>query len=151
MWGNSKANINEIEEAANNAQAKEFILMKPEGFDTIIAEKGMSLSGGQKQRVAIARALLKKAEILIFDDSTSALDIKTEKNLYKALKDNYNDVTKIIISSRISSVKDSDRIAVMDNGKIIACGNHETLLKENKIYQDIYASQFKYGGEIVGR
>lgn len=109
------------------------------------------LSGGQKQRVAIARALLKKAEILIFDDSTSALDIKTEKNLYKALKDNYNDVTKIIISSRISSVKDSDRIAVMDNGKIIACGNHETLLKENKIYQDIYASQFKYGGEIVGR
>ena len=114
----------------------------------MVAEKGMSLSGGQKQRIAISRALLKKAEILIFDDTTSALDLKTEAKLYKALKKDYGSVTKIIIAQRIASVKGADRIAIIDNGKIAACDTHERLLAANEIYQDIYNTQLKGGGEI---
>ncbi len=142
-WGSAFADDEEIESSAKTAQAYEFITAKAEGFETMVGEKGMSLSGGQKQRVAIARALIKNAEILIFDDSTSALDLKTEAKLYKALKENYESVTKIIIAQRIASVKDADRIAVIDNGKLSACADHKTLLAENEIYRDIYESQLK--------
>lgn len=147
MWGNSNANNEEILIASDHAQAREFIESKAEGFETMVAEKGMSLSGGQKQRIAIARALLKKAEILIFDDSTSALDLKTEAKLYKVLRKDYDNVTKIIIAQRIASVKGADRIAIIDNGKIAACDSHEKLLESCEIYQDIFDSQLKHGGE----
>lgn len=148
IWGKADASDDEIRKASDNAQASEFIEAKSEGFDTMVAEKGMSLSGGQKQRIAISRALLKKAEILIFDDTTSALDLKTEAKLYKALKKDYGSVTKIIIAQRIASVKGADRIAIIDNGKIAACDTHERLLAANEIYQDIYNTQLKGGGEI---
>ncbi len=147
-WGNPDATDEEIRKAARIAQAEEFILKQPDGYDTIVAEKGMSLSGGQKQRIAISRAVIKHAEILIFDDSTSALDLKTEANLYQALKESYPNVTKIIIAQRIASVKNADRIAVLDNGRIADCGTHEELLKRSEIYRDIYTSQLKQGGEI---
>ncbi|MGN1188088.1 MAG: ABC transporter ATP-binding protein, partial [Lachnospiraceae bacterium] len=104
----------------------------------------------QKQRLAISRAVLKKAEILIFDDTTSALDLKTEAKLYEALKKQHASVTKIIIAQRIASVKDADRIVVLENGKIAACGTHEELLCSSEIYQDIYNSQLKNGGGING-
>lgn len=139
-----------VKKAATVAQAMEFIENKPEKMDTQVNQGGTSLSGGQKQRVAIARAILKEAEILIFDDSTSALDLKTEANLYAALNKNYDDMTKIIIAQRIASVKDADRIAVLENGSIVSCDTHENLLKNCEIYQAIYNSQLK-GGEDYGR
>ena len=105
------------------------------------------MSGGQKQRIAISRAVLKNADILIFDDSTSALDLKTEAQLYEALNREYKDVTKIIIAQRIASVKNADRIAVIDNGRIAACGTHKELMETSDIYRDIYTSQLKSGGE----
>lgn len=151
MWGKENAAVDEIIASAEDAQAMEFIADKPEGIDTEVAEKGMSLSGGQKQRIAIARALLKNAEILIFDDSTSALDLKTEAKLYKVLNTKYDSATKIIIAQRIASVKDADRIAVIDNGSIIDCGSHEELMQSCEIYQDIYESQLKGGGDIDER
>ena len=147
MWGKENASAEEITAAAEDAQAMEFIADKSEGLDTAVAEKGMSLSGGQKQRVAIARALLKNAEILIFDDSTSALDLKTEAKLYKALNTKYDSTTKIIIAQRIASVKGADRIAVIDNGSIVDCGSHEKLMESCDIYRDIYESQLKGGGD----
>lgn len=147
-WGKKDASHEEVEKAARVAQAEEFILTQPAGYDTEVAEKGMSLSGGQKQRIAISRAVLKNAEILIFDDSTSALDLKTEAKLYEALEKNYRNVTKIIIAQRIASVKNADRIAVIDNGSIAACGTHEELMKTSEIYRDIYTSQLRQGGEL---
>ena len=149
-WGKPDADAAMLEEAAEVAQAMEFIRAKEDGMDTAVNQGGHSLSGGQKQRVAIARAVLKGAEILIFDDSTSALDLKTEANLYAALKEKYGHMTKIIIAQRIASVKDADRIVVLENGRIAACGGHETLLKESEIYQDIYNSQLKNGGDVNG-
>lgn len=148
LWGKADASDDEIKRASENAQAMEFIENKADGFDTIVAEKGMSLSGGQKQRIAISRALLKNAEILIFDDTTSALDLKTEAKLYEALKRDYKDATKIIIAQRIASVKNADRIAIIENGKIAACGSHKELLESCEIYQDIYNLQLKPGGEL---
>ncbi len=148
LWGRADADDSDVKRASENAQASEFIESKADGFDTMVAEKGMSLSGGQKQRIAISRALLKNAEILIFDDSTSALDLKTEAKLYKALNKDYKNATKIIIAQRIASVKDADRIAIIDNGKIAACDSHKRLLEYNEIYQDIYNSQLKGGGDI---
>lgn len=150
-WGNPEADLNQIERAADIAQALDFITQKPEGMDTIVAQSGASLSGGQKQRVAIARAVLKSSDILIFDDATSALDLQTEARLYDALKSEHRDITKIIIAQRIASVKDADRIAVLENGKIAAMGTHEELLKESSIYQDIYQSQLKEGGAEDGQ
>lgn len=147
QWGDENATPEQLEHAAKVAQAYEFISQKAEGMDTPVAEKGMSLSGGQKQRLAISRAILKNAEILIFDDTTSALDLKTEANLYEALEKEYGDMTKIIIAQRIASVKNADRIAVLDNGQIVDCDTHENLLRTSEIYQDIYASQIKKGGE----
>jgi len=147
LWGKESASPEEIGRAAQIAQAEQFIKTQPEGYNTLVAEKGMSLSGGQKQRIAISRAILKNAEILIFDDSTSALDLKTEAQLYEALNREYKDVTKIIIAQRIASVKNADRIAVIDNGRIAACGTHKELMETSNIYRDIYMSQLKSGGE----
>ncbi|MBR6718136.1 MAG: ABC transporter ATP-binding protein [Oscillospiraceae bacterium] len=116
---------------------------QPQQYDTPVAESGMSLSGGQRQRIAISRALVKHAEILILDDSTSALDFRTEAALQKALREDYRDTTKIIIAQRISSVRSADRIAVLDNGTVAACDTHDNLMQSCKIYQDIYASQLR--------
>lgn len=143
LWGKPEASEAEVERAAETAQAMEFIRSKAEGMQTPVPQGGASLSGGQKQRLAISRAVLKKAEILIFDDTTSALDLKTEAKLYAALKKNYPGITKLIIAQRIASVKDADRIAVLENGKIAACGPHAELLRTSEIYQDIYNSQAK--------
>ena len=118
-------------------------MQQADGYDTAVAERGMSLSGGQRQRIAIARALLKKGEILILDDVTSALDLKTEAALYAALNRDYNDMTKIIIAQRIASVRNADRIAVLDSGTIAACGTHAELMETSPIYRDIYDSQLK--------
>ena len=140
-WGSPSAAEEAVQSAAHTAQADDFISLTPNGYDTIVAERGMSLSGGQKQRLSIARAVLKPAEILIFDDATSALDLKTESNLYKALQKTKPESTKIIIAQRIASVRGADRIAVLENGKIAACGSHEELMKSCATYQDIYHSQ----------
>lgn len=140
-WGASNASDDEIYAAANIAQADDFIQSTPDGYDTLVAERGMSLSGGQKQRISIARAVLKTAEILIFDDSTSALDLKTESDLYTALHENKPECTKIIIAQRIASARQADKIVVLNNGCIEAYGIHEELLQNCKTYQDIYYSQ----------
>ena len=140
-WGKSGATEHEIRYAAKVAQADGFIQSAPEGYETMVAERGMSLSGGQKQRLSIARAIIKNAEILIFDDSTSALDLKTEADLYEALKDANPDSTKIIIAQRIASVRRADRIVVLSGGSIEACGTHDELMHTSKTYRDIYDSQ----------
>jgi ATP-binding cassette subfamily B protein len=150
-WGKDDATDVEIKNAAQIAQADEFIDRMPEGYDTAVAERGMSLSGGQKQRLSIARAIVKNAEILIFDDSTSALDLKTEANLYKALNEANPESTKIIIAQRIASVKNADRIVVLNQGKIEAFGTHEEMMTSSKTYKDIYDSQMGEGGENYGR
>ena len=150
LWGNPEADQELVEQAAKTAQAMEFIQNQPKGFDTLVSQGGHSLSGGQKQRLAISRAVLKNAEILILDDTTSALDLQTEAKLYEALKHNHHEVTKIIIAQRIASVKDADRIVIIENGKIAACGNHDQLLLSSDIYQDIYNSQLRSGGDING-
>ena len=149
-WGKPAADEEEIRQAALTAQAMEFIESRPEGMETQVTQGGNSLSGGQRQRLAISRAVLKSAEILILDDSTSALDLKTEAKLYEALKKEHASMTKIIIAQRIASVKDVDRIVVLDNGRVAACGTHAELLESSDIYQDIYNSQLKSGGGIHG-
>ncbi|MGM9680723.1 MAG: ABC transporter ATP-binding protein [Eubacteriales bacterium] len=140
-WGKPGADGTAIRAAAEVAQADGFISSTADGYHTAVAERGMSLSGGQKQRISIARALLKNAEILIFDDSTSALDLKTEANLYETLQNAIPHCTKIMIAQRIASVRRADRIVVLENGRIAACGSHEELLKNCSVYQDIYQSQ----------
>lgn len=140
-WGGLEAKEADVKAAAKVAQADGFISSTAEGYDTPVAERGMSLSGGQKQRISIARAVLKSAEILIFDDSTSALDLKTEADLYKALRETQPESTKIIVAQRIASVRNADRIVVMDSGRIAAVGTHEELFRSCRIYQDICRSQ----------
>lgn len=148
-WGDKNATHEEVVSAAQAAQADEFIQKIPAGYEGIIAEKGASLSGGQKQRLSISRAVLKKPEILILDDSTSALDLGTEAKLRAEIDRKMNGTTLIIIAQRIQSVKSCDRIAVLDHGKLCACDTHENLLKTCEVYQDIYASQVKTsGGEV---
>ena len=149
-WGNPNATDEEVEWAANIAQAIEFIDSKEKKFDEYVEEKGTSLSGGQRQRLSIARAIVKKPEILIFDDSTSALDLVTEAKLYKAMRDNIADTTKIVVAQRIATAKNADKIVVLDGGTIIACDTHENLLANCEIYQDIYNSQLKREGDING-
>ena len=143
LAGRVGASEDEIVRAAVSAQAHGFILEQPQGYETPVAERGMSLSGGQRQRVAIARALLKGGDVMIFDDSTSALDLRTEAALYTALRRDFAGVTKIFIAQRIASVRDADRIAVMEGGKIIGLGSHEKLLKFNRVYREIYDSQMR--------
>lgn len=149
-WGNPNATDEEVEWAANIAQAIEFIDSKEKKFDEYVEEKGTSLSGGQRQRLSIARAIVKKPEILIFDDSTSALDLVTEAKLYKAMRDNIADTTKIVVAQRIATAKNADKIVVLDGGTIIAYDIHENLLANCEIYQDIYNSQLKREGDING-
>ncbi|MGN0156171.1 MAG: ABC transporter ATP-binding protein, partial [Lachnospiraceae bacterium] len=146
-WGKPGAAEEKIKEAAVVAQADEFISAIPEQYRTAVAERGMSLSGGQRQRLSIARAVLKEAEILIFDDSTSALDLKTEAVFYEALQKSSPQSTKIIIAQRIASVRKADRIIVLENGKVAADGTHEELMESCAAYQDIYHSQI--GEEAV--
>jgi ATP-binding cassette subfamily B protein len=143
QWGRENATENDIANAASIAQAMEFISTSADGFDTLVTQQGTSLSGGQKQRVAISRAVLKNSEILIFDDATSALDLKTEADLYSELSAKKYDVTRIIIAQRIASVKNADRIVVMDNGRLADVGSHSELIKTSEIYKDIYESQLK--------
>lgn len=146
-WGCETATDEEVKTAAKIAQAEEFIDGFNDGYDTMISEKGASLSGGQKQRMAIARAIIKKPEILIFDDSTSALDLSTEAKLHKALRESLSGVTVIMIAQRIASVMRADKIAVLENGSICAFGTHKELMETSSVYRDIYYSQMKQGEE----
>lgn len=146
-WGDKDATEEEMVRACQMACADEFISQFPEGYDTYIEQGGANVSGGQKQRLCIARALLKKPKILILDDSTSAVDTKTDMKIRKALKQYIPKTTKIIIAQRTASVEDADRIIVMDGGTIHAVGTHKELMKNNEIYREIYISQNKAGGQ----
>ena len=146
-WGNENATDEEIEEACRLAQADEFIAQFPLKYNTYIEQGGSNVSGGQKQRLCIARALLKKPKILILDDSTSAVDTRTDAMIRKALRQFIPQTTKIIIAQRTSSVEDADRILVMDGGSILDMGTHEQLLERSAIYREVYTSQNKAGGE----
>ncbi|MBR2973092.1 MAG: ABC transporter ATP-binding protein [Clostridia bacterium] len=146
-WGNENATDEELIHAAKLAQADEFISSFPDGYDTYIEQGGSNVSGGQKQRLCIARALLKKPKILILDDSTSAVDTKTDALIRMGFKEFIPETTKIIIAQRISSVQDADMIIVMDGGKVSAAGPHEKLMAESEIYREIYEQQTMGGGE----
>ena len=146
-WGKEDATLEECQAACQAACADEFINRFPEGYNTWIEQGGTNVSGGQKQRLCIARALLKKPKILILDDSTSAVDTRTDALIRRALREFMPETTKIIIAQRISSVEDADKIIVMDGGRIDAIGTHEELLRSNKIYREVYDSQQKGGGE----
>ena len=146
-WGKLDATDEEIKFAADIAQATEFIESKSDGFDEYVEEKGTSLSGGQKQRLSIARAIVKKPEILIFDDASSALDLVTEAKLYKAMRAHINDTTRIVVAQRVATAKNADKIMVLDGGVIVDFDTHENLLKNCDVYQDIYNSQLKREGE----
>ena len=146
-WGNQNATDEEIEEACRLAQADEFIQRFPDKYDTYIEQGGSNVSGGQKQRLCIARALLKKPKILILDDSTSAVDTKTDALIRKAFAEYIPETTKIIIAQRVASVQDADRIIVMDGGTIQNIGTHEELLKTSSIYREVYTSQNKAGDQ----
>ena len=145
-WGKDDATDEEVKNAIRIAQAEEFVNGFNEKYDTFIAEKGASLSGGQKQRMSIARAVVRHPEILILDDSTSALDLATEARLRRALAEEFADTTVVMIAQRIASVKEADRIAVIENGTIIACAPHDELMISCETYKDIYNSQMQNGG-----
>ena len=147
LWGKKDATNEEVIVASKIAQAHDFISDFENGYDTVVAEKGASLSGGQKQRISIARALIRKPEILIFDDSTSALDLKTEANLYKALHEEMSDTTVVIIAQRVASVKNADKIIILNDGIIESFGPHDELIKTSETYIDIYNSQLKRGDD----
>jgi ATP-binding cassette subfamily B protein len=149
-WGDPNASDEDVRRAAEIAQASEFIEGFTDGYKDMITEKGSSLSGGQKQRLSIARAIAKKPEILIFDDSMSALDLSTDAKLQKALRENLKGTTVIMIAQRVASVMKADKIAVIDNGRIVAFDNHKNLMKTCEVYQDIYNSQMREGDEQVG-
>lgn len=146
-WGNPNATDEELVHACRLAQADDFISTFPDGYNTYIEQGGANVSGGQKQRLCIARAILRKPKILILDDSTSAVDTKTDALIRQAFREEIPNTTKIIIAQRISSVMDADQIVVMDNGRINACGTHEELLANNEIYREVYESQQKGGLE----
>ena len=149
-WGNANASDEEIVRVCKLAQADDFIRSFPDGSDSYIEQGGTNVSGGQKQRLCIARALLRKPKVLILDDSTSAVDTKTDALIRRAFAEEIPDTTKIIIAQRIASVESADKIIVMDNGKIMACGNHNELLENSQIYREIYEAQTKSKGESEG-
>ena len=146
-WGNEHASDEELEHVCRLAQADEFIQQMPGKYDTYIEQGGTNVSGGQKQRLCIARALLKKPKVLILDDSTSAVDTKTDALIRKAFAEELPGTTKLIIAQRVSSVQDADQIVILDGGAIQAVGTHEELLAGNPIYQEIYKQQMNKGGE----
>ena len=146
LWGRADATEEEMIQAAKNAQAYDFVMAFPDGFDTQMAQGGTNVSGGQKQRLCIARALLKKPKVLIFDDSTSAVDTRTDALIRQALREEIPGTTKFIIAQRISSVQDADLIVVMDDGRIESVGTHEALLQKSEIYREVYESQNRIGG-----
>ena len=146
-WGDENASDEELERVCRLAQADEFIQQMPDKYDTHIEQGGSNVSGGQKQRLCIARALLKKPKILILDDSTSAVDTKTDALIRKAFAEEIPDTTKIIIAQRVSSVQDADQIVILDGGTVQAVGTHDELLAANTIYQEIYNQQNRKGGE----
>ena len=144
-WGNHKATDEEIIKYCKLAQAHDFIMSFPNGYDTVLDQGGTNLSGGQRQRITIARALLKEPKILILDDSTSAVDTKTDSSIRKAFREEIPNTTKLIIAQRIQSIEESDKIIIIDNGQIVAIGSPKELLENNEIYQQIYYSQQKGG------
>ena len=146
-WGDEHASDEEVQRVCRLAQADSFIQEFPQKYDTMIVEGGNNVSGGQKQRLCIARALLKKPKVLILDDSTSAVDTRTDALIRQAFREEIPDTTKIIIAQRISSVEDADLIIVMENGEINGMGTSEELLKTNAIYREIYESQVRGGAE----
>ena len=146
-WGDPNASEEEMIRACRQAQAHDFIIAHPEGYDRYIEQGGANVSGGQKQRLCIARALLKKPKILILDDSTSAVDTQTDAKIRKAFREELPDITKLIIAQRVASVQDADIILVMENGRVAAQGTHEELLASNEIYREVYTSQTKGGEE----
>ena len=146
-WGNPDATDEELIHACKLACAHDFVTSFPDGYDTHIEQGGTNVSGGQKQRLCIARALLKKPKILILDDSTSAVDTKTDASIRRAFREEIPNTTKLIIAQRIASVQDADMIIVMDNGQISAVGNHDELMQTSSIYQEVYHSQQKGGLE----
>ena len=149
-WGDPNATDAELQRACELACADEFIQQMPDKYDTYIEQGGSNVSGGQKQRLCIARALLKKPKILILDDSTSAVDTKTDAKIRAALRTEIPETTKFIIAQRISSIQDADLILVLDGGAINGMGTHETLLSSNQIYQEVYYSQNRTGGADNG-
>ena len=140
-WGKEDATDEEIYQALDTAQAREFVDQKAQGLDLMIEQNGGNLSGGQKQRLTIARALVRKPEILILDDSASALDFATDVRLRKAIKEDTDNMTVFLVSQRVSTIRNADHILVLDDGKIAGIGTHAQLLKENKVYKEICASQ----------
>ena len=140
-WGDENATDEDIVRVCKLAQADEFVSSFPDGYDTYIEQGGTNVSGGQKQRLCIARALLRKPKVLILDDSTSAVDTKTDALIRRAFAEEIPDTTKIIIAQRVASVENADKIIVLDGGKIIACGNHKQLLESSEIYREIYEAQ----------
>ena len=147
-WGDMNATDAEIEAACRAACAHDFIMSFPDGYDTELGQGGVNVSGGQKQRLCIARALLKKPKIIIFDDSTSAVDTATDAKIREALRTSLPETTKIIIAQRIASVKDADVIFVMDEGRIVDSGTHDTLIETSEIYREVYESQLKGSGDM---
>ncbi len=145
-WGDPNATEEEMVRACEIAQCMDSVRAKPEGFGSTVEQGGANFSGGQKQRLCIARAILKKPKIMILDDSTSAVDTRTDRLIRKGLKEDLPNMTKIVIAQRISSIEDADKIIILDNGEINAIGTHDELLKNNKIYQEVYYSQNKVGG-----
>ena len=146
-WGDEHASEEEVQRVCKLAQADGFVSEFPDGYDTMIVQGGNNVSGGQKQRLCIARALLKKPKILILDDSTSAVDTRTDALIRKAFREEIPNTTKIIIAQRVSSIEDADQIIVLDDGKIAGVGTSEELLKTNDIYREVYESQVKGGGD----
>ena len=149
-WGDPNASDAEIEEACRLACAHDFIMSFPKGYDTDLGQGGVNVSGGQKQRLCIARALLKKPKVLILDDSTSAVDSKTDESIRRAFRESLKGTTKLIIAQRISSIQDADRIIVLDKGTVSDIGTHEELMKRSEIYQEVYRSQNKSSANREG-
>ena len=140
-WGNENATMEQIRNAAKIAQADEFVMSFPDGYNTDLGQGGVNVSGGQKQRLCIARAILKEPKVLILDDSTSAVDTATDGKIREGMKNLLPDTTKIIIAQRINSIQHADKIVVLDDGKIDDIGTHDELLQRNEIYKEVYVSQ----------